>query len=186
MGSDQLSCPGCSGNLMAGQVEGFRQYLCASCGGVVIGIAALRQLSGPAGQHIWTSEPPPGASRGPVHCPFCSSGMEPKTAPAGSAAICRACEMVWLDKQAVASLPVKATGAADKTLETEALHCDQCGAPVLHSWDEKCQYCGAALHAPTKVVVLESDAPEDSAAGALGRGGRWAEAFGMLMRPLDY
>jgi len=46
------------------------------------------------------------------------------------------------------------TSGDQPTLSSEALRCPQCGAPVSHSWDEKCQYCGAGLHAPVKVVVL--------------------------------
>jgi Zn-finger nucleic acid-binding protein len=183
-----------------GQVEGFRQYVCAGCGGVVIGIAVLRQLSGPLGQHIWTAEPvapSPGTAATPVTCPFCSTAMTLKAVSAGSAATCRACEIVWLDQQAAGSLPVRAAGPQGQpTLETQptlatqsqAARCQQCGAPVLHTWDERCQYCGAALHAPTQVVVLQSDAPEEENSwdrDATGRRGLFGDVIGMLSRPVD-
>ena len=102
MGSDQLACPGCGGNLAMGQVQGFRQYVCPLCGGVVVGIAVLRQLSGEAGQHIWTAEPCAGTMAAAI-CPFCRAKMTPKALATGNAATCRACEVVWLDKQAASS-----------------------------------------------------------------------------------
>ena len=192
MGSDQLACPGCGGNLAMGQVQGFRQYVCPLCGGVVVGIAVLRQLSGEAGQHIWTAEPSAGTMAAAT-CPFCRAKMTPKALATGSAATCRACEVVWLDKQAASSLPVREANASYQgTLETqsEAARCQQCGAPVLHTWDERCQYCGAALHAPTQVVVLR----EGTASGSNtevwdgmgnGRKGRLKEVLGFLTRPVD-
>jgi len=195
-----LSCPACSGNLTTGQVQGFRQYACDSCGAVVIGIAALRQLCGPAGQHIWTAEPAPEGSTHVGRCPFCPSQMEPRAVPVGKAAICKTCEVVWLDKPALSSLAVTATTPPGQpTLETEAtqaLHCEQCGAPVLHTWDERCQYCGAALHAPTQVVVLENgclddgrpdrDRPMTRSTMTRSSGtSRLAHALAMMMTPVD-
>jgi Zn-finger nucleic acid-binding protein len=193
MSSEQLSCPGCSGPLEARQVEGFRQYGCSECGGVVIGTAVLRQLAGPAGQHIWTAEPAPsGAS--PLRCPFCSQQMEGKTIPAGNAATCKVCEVVWLDKQAVSALPVHAPapdGQPSLESEAQAARCEQCGAPIANSWDEHCRYCGAAIHAPTKVVVLPSGSPadplrrEDESWGGKARPGLFGDVIRALGRPVD-
>jgi DNA-directed RNA polymerase subunit M/transcription elongation factor TFIIS len=193
MGTGQLSCPACAGHLLTGQVEGLRQYVCDCCAGVVIGIAVLRQLAGPVGQHIWTAEALPGVGVSAGRCPFCSSPMVPKPGPsAGTAAICKGCEVVWLDKTAVSSLPVRTTASPDQTtLETETPRCGQCGAPILHTWDEQCQYCGAAIHAPTKVVLLESDLPEvgrtvPRSIGPRSTGTtRLAHALAMLMTPVD-
>jgi hypothetical protein len=153
---------------MTNQVSGLRQYVCTSCGGTVLTIAVLRQLEGGLADHLWTEAPPPGAGSGGDRCPFCSRPMQPKTVPAGSAAMCKGCEAVWLDKQAVESLPDKAaTSAPGPTLASEALRCPQCGAPIANSWDEKCQFCGSSLHVPTQVVVL----PESMAEGASRSGG---------------
>jgi Zn-finger nucleic acid-binding protein len=189
MGTGQSSCPACSGPLITGQVEGFRQYVCDSCGGVVIGIAALRQLCGSVGQHIWTAEPAPApaGNTDAGRCPFCPALMQPKTVPVGKAATCKTCEVVWLDKPAVSSLPVTASvPAGQPTLETQARRCQQCGAPVVHTWDERCQYCGAALHAPTQVVVLESDREDNRCTMTRSRGtSRLAHALAMLMTPID-
>jgi Zn-finger nucleic acid-binding protein len=193
MGSDGLACTGCGGNLVIGQVQGFRQYVCSDCGGVVIGIAVLRQLSGEAGRHIWTAEPSADATAGAASCPFCATKMTRKALPTGNAATCRACEVVWLDKQAAGSLPVRASDPQSQpTLETqsEAARCRQCGAPVLHTWDERCQYCGAALHAPTQVVVLHDGAGgtpgiETWDGSGNGRKGLFKEVMGILSRPVD-
>ena len=126
----------------------------------MIGIAVLRQVSGVA-QHIWTGEPVPAAS--PLHCPFCSAAMESRAMEIGSAAICKPCEVVWLDKAAVSSLPAKAASTAQPTLATETPHCEQCGAPIARTWDESCPYCGAAIHAPTKVVLFPTEPPREHA-----------------------
>ena len=154
---------------MTGQVDGFRQYLCTACGGAVIGIAVLRQVSN-AAQHIWTADPAPGAS--PVRCPFCSGAMESRAMQNGSAAICKACEVVWLDKAAVSSLPAKETAPPGHlALATETPHCQQCGAPIAHTWDEQCPYCGAAIHAPTQVVLFPTELPGEQADQGVGRRG---------------
>jgi Zn-finger nucleic acid-binding protein len=161
---------------MTGQVDGFRQYLCTTCGGAVIGTAVLRQVSS-AAQHIWTAEPAPGAS--PVRCPFCLAAMESRTVQSGSAAICKPCEVVWLDKAAVSSLPAKETGPVGHgTLATETPHCEQCGAPIANSWDERCAYCGAAVHAPTQVVLLPTEVPRNHP--DWGRGGLGGLLSGVL------
>jgi predicted RNA-binding Zn-ribbon protein involved in translation (DUF1610 family) len=168
--------------------EGFRQYVCDGCGSVVIGIAVLRQLSGPVGQHIWTAEPVPPATAGPRRCPFCRTEMEAKTVPAGAAAICRADEVVWLDKLAATSLPVMNSGTHDQpTLEAQVqpARCQECGAPIQHTWDEKCPYCGAVIQAPTKVVVLTTDTDDDQRAGNSERHGLFGEVMKFVTRPVD-
>ncbi len=201
MGSEHLSCPGCGGDLVMGQVEGFRQYVCAGCGGVVIGIAVLRQLSGPLGQHIWTAEPvapSPGTPGTPVTCPFCSTGMTLKAVADRQVPLpvvrAKSCGLTSRPPAPCRSAPP--ARRAQPTLETQptlaaqaqAARCQQCGAPVLHTWDERCQYCGAALHAPTQVVVLQSDAPEEENSwdrDATGRHGLFRDVIGMLSRPVD-
>jgi hypothetical protein len=148
---------------MTNQVSGLRQYVCASCGGTVLTIAVLRQLEGDLAEHIWTEAPVEGPAGGGARCPFCSRPMQPKPIPTGSAAMCKACESIWLDKQAVQSFPDKAaTPGTGPTLASEALRCHQCGAPIANSWDEKCQFCGAALHAPTQVVVVPTSPPDEA------------------------
>jgi hypothetical protein len=91
----------------------------------------------------------------------------------GSAAICKPCEVVWLDKAAVSSLPAKETASPDHpTLATETPHCEQCGAPIARTWDERCPYCGGAIHAPTQVVLFPTELPGEPATREhIGRGG---------------
>jgi Zn-finger nucleic acid-binding protein len=162
MGTDRLLCPGCSGDLLANQVSGLRQYVCTACGGTVLTIAVLRQLEGSLAEHLWTQAASQGPGGGDARCPFCSRLMQPRTVPAGGAAMCKGCEVVWLDKQAVQSLPDKAAApGTGPTLASEALKCPQCGAPLANSWDERCKFCGSALHAPTQVVVLPGPGPEE-------------------------
>ncbi len=193
MESEQLACPGCNGNLVIGHVQGLRQYVCPACGGIVVGIAVLRQLSGEVGQHIWTAEPYADVAASTTNCPFCSTQMTQKAMQVGRAATCRACEVVWLDQQAASSLPVRASDAQSQlTFETqsEAARCQQCGAPVLHTWDERCQYCGASLNAPTQVVVLHDGAGgspggESRDGVANGRKGLFNDVIGFLTRPVD-
>jgi Zn-finger nucleic acid-binding protein len=181
-------CPGCSGKLMVNPVEGFRHYLCASCGGTVITIAVLRQLAVHVAQQVWTEEPSASPGTGRARCPFCTQEMQPKAVPNGSAATCRPCEAVWLDKDAADNLTVKAPPEGSQpTLSSEALKCPQCGAPVANSWAENCQYCGASLHAPTKVVVLPEElAGEYSESTRFGRpaplGGVVGGVLGALLR----
>jgi hypothetical protein len=118
--------------------------------------------------------------------------MEPKAVPTGAAAICRACEVVWLDRQALGSLPVRAAepeGQPTLDTQTQAARCPQCGAPIANSWDEHCRYCGAAIHAPTKVVVLPSGSAEDqeigTGGGRTGRTGLFGEVLRALSRPIE-
>ncbi len=117
--------------------------------------------------------------------------MGPKTVPVGTAAICRACEVVWLDKQAAGSLPVRNSDAQGQpTLETQtqtqSTRCQQCGAPVGHTWDERCLYCGAAIHAPTKVVVLSGAVPEEGTpGGGDDRRSVFSDVVRLLARPLE-
>ncbi len=125
---------------------------------MLCGIAVLRHMIGvqPAStiweQGYFAEDVQP---EGP--CVFCSNPMRPCPAEHGQVWICKACEMVWLDKDALAAMPAAGrTGvpAAAVVAAQGQMHCENCGAPVEHTWDETCPYCGAALKAPTQVVVL--------------------------------
>jgi DNA-directed RNA polymerase subunit RPC12/RpoP len=149
---------------MTNQINGLRQYVCASCGGTVLTVAVLRQLVGSLASQVWTEPPSSAPDDRQARCPFCSQPMQPKALAsgyAGCAAICRACETVWLDNQAVHSLPDKAA-SREPTLASQSLKCPQCGAPIANSWEEKCQFCGAAIHAPVQVVVLPTSLPGEA------------------------
>ncbi len=161
MEGDGYLCPDCSGQLLSSPLEGRRQYLCQSCGGHVLMIAVLRALSPDTAKLLWF-EDPQGTGPGNLRCPFCTRPMQDKAVASGTAAVCKLCEAVWLDRQAAAQVEVKKM--TDSTsLASATLHCPQCGAPVQTASDDKCAYCGAALHPPTKVVVIAQ--PEDEATG---------------------
>ena len=183
MDTDHYLCPGCSGSLAVNPVEGFRHYVCSSCGGTVIMIAALRQLARPVAQQIWTEDPADSPGTGRARCPFCSMEMQPKAVATGSAALCRPCEAIWLDKQASGSIAVEAPSTGGQpTLASESLRCPQCGAPVSDSWQEQCKYCGAGLHTPVKVVVLPEALPGEIEGGArLGGKSLASEVLGTLL-----
>ena len=184
MGTGQYVCPGCSGNLSATAVEGFRQYVCASCGGAVITIVSLRQLAEQFAHQVWYEAPTPAPVGWHATCPFCTRAMQAVEVPTGSAAVCRPCEAVWLDKDAAGAVRVKAPMPSEgPALASETLRCPQCGAPFANSWDDKCAYCGAALHAPVEVVAVPEPTPT-SGWGDPGstRAGLAAEVLGALFR----
>jgi len=108
--------------------------------------------------------------------------MGSRAVQTGSAAICRACEVVWLDKAAVSSLPAQDAGSTGQpTLATETPHCEQCGAPIAHTWDENCPYCGAATHAPTQVVLFPTELSGEHATWEhRGRGGLLSDVLDAL------
>jgi Zn-finger nucleic acid-binding protein len=184
MGTGQYLCPGCSGSLAVNPVEGLRQYVCAGCGGRVLTVSALRQLASSFAIQLWTEDPSTSPATAPLRCPFCTLEMQPKAVPTGTAAVCRPCEAVWLDKDAVDAVHVKAPGPDDQpTLGSETLRCPQCGAPVPNTWDETCRYCGAGLHAPVKVVVLPEEVPGEWPAGnRYGPPSLLGEVLGAVLR----
>lgn len=149
------ACPGCGGPLTLGERDGCRCYTCRSCGGMVVGVAVLRGLLAPGvAQRLWTAEAA-ASSTVAIRCPFCSRLMTPRSVDEGRAGVCRPCEMVWLDRAALTRLPASPRPQA-APLSTSEVTCPKCGAPVLHSWEERCAYCGAVLVSPTRVLVLPS------------------------------
>jgi Zn-finger nucleic acid-binding protein len=161
--SEALPCPGCGAQLTISTTAGKRRYLCAACGGVVCGMAVLRDFAGaePA-QHLWTSAIVSDAD-GEERCPFCFAHMHTAGVEHGHAAICKTCEMVWLDKDALSTMTPGTSAQQGQAAADGVSKCPNCGAPVAHSWDEKCTYCGAALSPATKVIVIEGDPAETRA-----------------------
>jgi DNA-directed RNA polymerase subunit RPC12/RpoP len=164
-GQDVYPCPGCHTplELEAGIVQ--RHYRCAGCGGMMCGIAVFRAMAGThRAEQDWRQAVIVGdfGSGGP--CAFCGMAMKAAPADRGRVWACKTCEMVWLDKDVLASLSAGApAGDADSAAPTAAaeegpeMRCENCGAPIQHSWDEKCAFCGAALKPATKVVVIDND-----------------------------
>jgi Zn-finger nucleic acid-binding protein len=176
---DAALCPSCSAPLIVTSAEGRREYVCSACGGMVMTIAALGFLSPGTARAVWAQEPQGEPDGPPLKCPFCSRPMAAEALASGHAAVCRPCESVWLDKQACASVTVRAGAPVPAaTLAGTALHCPQCGAPISSSDEEQCRYCGATLQAPVKVVVLPEGTPV-SAWAARDHGA--AEVIGELL-----
>lgn len=151
-----------------------RHYICQQCNGWVVAIAVLRKLvvSGIAGQ-IWNGEEAQNDAVGP--CPFCRRPMEGRPVAAGNAAICKTCQVIWLDRTALSALPA-ATTTPLAAAEHEA-RCENCGAYAASPYDEKCRYCGTSLGPATKVVMVPVEAPSpararlgDAALAAYGAG----------------
>jgi hypothetical protein len=91
---------------------------------------------------------------------------------------------VWLDKEAVSSLPTAASAQANP-LSGPLPRCEECGAPITDA--DRCAYCGAPVRAPTKVVVLSDDerVPGADWGPTYGTGsliGATARAVGWLLR----
>lgn len=154
MEDEPLQCPGCGGALQRGQVAGCRQYTCQRCQSAVLTMPVLRQLEGRLAQQMWMADD--GASEATERCPFCRNPMHPKDVGKGRVSVCRGCEAVWLDQEAYEALPANQAPGAPPSLASQSLRCPQCGAPVANTWDEHCAFCRAALHPPTKVVILPS------------------------------
>ncbi len=154
---------------------GRRRYSCTACGALLCGIAVLRSLIGdqPA-QHIWTAADDTQQTDDTGRCAFCFNHMRPSPTEDGRMWICKTCEVVWLDKEALAALPSETAARSGLTAENLVSHCENCGAPIEHSWDEQCEYCGAALSPPTKVVVVENSTDQLAGTGpGAGRRSGW-------------
>jgi len=142
-------CPGCSGELSVNSIGGERKYDCLTCGGCVIMVAALRHLAPAVAVQLWTEDQTDGAPAAGVHCPFCGNEMQPRALPAGTGAVCRPCEAVWLDHGAVEAVKIQVPVQEGPSLSSVAMRCPECGAPVANAWEQACRYCGCALHLET-------------------------------------
>ncbi len=150
METEPVPCPGC-GEAMTVAVNravSSREYVCNHCGGVVAGVPVFRHLLGDhqVGQ-IWSGQICTDESgsddANPLRCGFCSAEMEPRMLEHGHAGICKTCQVIWFDKEALESLTT--------TVRTEALSevgvtkCGYCGAAISSPLDERCRYCGKAF-----------------------------------------
>ncbi len=128
-----------------------REYVCDKCGSTVVGIAALRHLIGTAQANaIWSGEPADGAGIHACVCAFCFSPMSTRQTDRGSAAVCRSCQVVWLDVEAMARFEGSAPDRPQRQMGV--IRCDHCGAAVPSPLDVKCRYCGAAFVLATTVM----------------------------------
>jgi DNA-directed RNA polymerase subunit M/transcription elongation factor TFIIS len=161
---ETLACPECSKQLLIGNTTGLRRYVCDGCGSSVMGIPVLRQLGDPhAAQLLWATSCEAAAEaagnaragNGAI-CPFCHQFMLPAVTAQGKGGICKECEMIWLDKTAFESFPAnpdaKTLGSTASLSRPE--RCEECGAPIASSDEDRCPYCGTTFKAPTKYVIL--------------------------------
>ena len=145
METEPVRCPGCGGvmTIAVNPAVSSREYVCNTCGGAVAGVAVFRHLIGEhqVGQ-IWIGDPP-APDEAPRRCGFCFANMEPRGLESGHAAICKTCQVIWLDKDALSSLAVACPVSHLSDLPVP--RCSNCGAAISSPLDEKCRYCGAAL-----------------------------------------
>jgi hypothetical protein len=161
-----------------------REYVCSGCGGAVAGVAVFRQLLGEhqVGQ-IWNGDAST-ASGDPPRCGFCFAAMEPRQLETGNAAICKTCQVIWLDREALESLT--AAVPVQHLSDIGVPMCRNCGAAISSPLDEKCRYCGAALEIAPPVVVAPAPAPagSDMDWGRAGHAAYWfTRAVGALLDP---
>ncbi len=186
MESAPVRCPGC-GDLMVvgvGPTGGGRQYRCDGCGSTVAGIAGFHHVLGDAvANAVWSGEEPGPDEAQPVVCGFCFGPMHLRKPKAGRAAICRTCQVMWLDQDAMEASSREAP--ARPRLEMGVLRCENCGAAVPSSLDEGCRYCGGRFVPVPPVIAapvsVQRDELDWTATGALGSLGSWVaravEAF---------
>ncbi len=148
MGTDPVMCPGCGSAMVMAVSRGAtgREYVCDSCGSAMAGIAVLRALlgDGVAGK-IWTGiDPADGTVAGVAkRCGFCFSAMSPRSVENGTAAICRICQVMWLDKAALESLATPTSPV--RLAQVGVARCGNCGAGIPSPLDHKCRHCGSAF-----------------------------------------
>jgi hypothetical protein len=187
------ACPGCGRPLQEeSDDDGKRTYPCPGCKGMLCGIAIFRSIAGGArAREEWRAALAEGGTGTGGPCPFCSRRMKAAPVEKGRVWTCATCEMVWVDHDALAFFETSTPGAgrADGKQETEPMTCANCGAPLQHSWDEKCAFCGAAIvRERDPEPVLDAEPPADMEhsfwedlgdafdTGISGRRGWWHES----------
>lgn len=153
-------CPGCGATLSIEVTVGKRYYSCPSCGGVCAGIAIFREIVGQqVGHQLWAEalQVEDGSGTGP--CPFCQAAMKPAPVENGRVWACKTCEMAWLDRPALVAMTTGSGPRLEVGTEESVPRCENCGAPLLHSWDKHCTYCLAPIVQRTKFEVKGVDNP---------------------------
>ena len=150
-------CPGCGGEMMMAVSRGStgREYVCDGCGSAMAGIAVFRALlnDGVAGK-IWNGEEGSSgdAIRTSRRCGFCFSSMSLRGIDAGRAAICKTCQVMWLDKEALESLATPTSPL--RLAQLGVARCGNCGAGIPSPLDHKCRYCGSAFSVEPQVMAV--------------------------------
>jgi Zn-finger nucleic acid-binding protein len=138
-------CPGCGATLSVESTLGARSYGCPACGGVLLGIAPFRQLVGQRlGHQLWVEAMEVEQVTGTGPCSFCGAPMKPAPVENGRVWACKTCEMAFLDEAALTGF--RSGGLRVEVATGESVpRCENCGAPLLHSWDTRCTYCLAPI-----------------------------------------
>lgn len=127
--------------------DGSREYECGSCGSAVAAVPVFRRL---LGEHqvatIWSADPGASAPASPS-CPFCCAAMASRSLDKGQAAICHTCQVIWFDREALATLATTVP-ATERLSEVGVSRCAYCGAPIGSPLDDCCRYCGTTLDLP--------------------------------------
>jgi hypothetical protein len=106
--------------------------------------------------------------------------METRSLDSGHAAICKTCQVIWLDKAALGSLTVAVPVAHLSDISVPK--CSNCGAAIGSPLDEKCRYCGAALEAAPAVIVAPAPVGGSTDWEGAGHAAYWfMRAVGALM-----
>lgn len=133
---------------------GRRYYACPSCGGVVAGVAVFREMVGQhLGHQLWSSAMSAGTTAGTGRCPFCSLPMRPASVENGEVWVCKACEVAWLDKDAITTLAAAEGPRIEVSTHDAVPRCENCGAPLLHASDTHCSYCLAPIVRRTTLAL---------------------------------
>jgi hypothetical protein len=106
--------------------------------------------------------------------------METRSLDSGHAAICKTCQVIWLDKAALGSLTAAVPVAHLSDISVPK--CSNCGAAIGSPLDEKCRYCGAALEAAPAVIVAPAPVGGSTDWEGAGHAAYWfTRAVGALM-----
>jgi zinc-ribbon domain len=182
-------CPGCGAGMTIAinRAVNSREYVCNGCGSAVAGVAVFRHLLGDhqVGE-IW-SAPPPAAtdSAEPPRCGFCFGRMESRSLDRGRAAVCKTCQVIWLDKEALESLST--TVPTQSLAEVGVTKCSNCGAPITSPLADNCDHCGAALDLAPIVVAAPTHAGDGTDWDQVGHAAYWfTRAVGALLDSSSY
>ena len=159
----EYTCPDCSAPLAVVAAGGARTLECPSCRGRLHGLSPFeRMLAEGVGARVWTGAAA-GSPAGP--CPYCSAVMHrpdgDPDAPPG-AAVCRACQEVWLPAAATGWMAAHAAAGSAGAAGAAAppAECSNCGAPYQPDEEGRCHWCHAQIAAPQPVVVLVQPEPQ--------------------------
>lgn len=159
-----------------------REYVCDGCGSAMAVIGVFRALlNDGVAASIWNGEAtlPAGTSQTSKRCGFCFSEMSPRHVDSGSAAICKTCQVMWLDKEALESL---ATPTSPMRLaQVGVARCGNCGAGIPSPLDERCRYCGSAFTREPQTMAAPMPVRSGVSSDLTSVAGLFARAVGAVL-----